>query len=180
MFLWDSERWKKFYQDGETRTGLHMRFDKSIPPEIKWPCYMFCEWVRDNYAFPIRVPIYFKAGKTVRCMDGDTVSGKIFLPHNRQEEPHISIATGDFSENEARFGTEDAIFSLLCTIAHELTHYYQWINRLEQKDARNERQAVKTAEQMVYKYLYSLGMQTLVSDVYEAWKADRNGDAPSS
>lgn len=57
MDIWKSENWKVFYSDKKVRTGLHTRFDTQIPPEIKWPCYMFCEWARDYYEFPIRVTI---------------------------------------------------------------------------------------------------------------------------
>lgn len=77
MDIWKSETWKVFYSDKKVRTGLHTRFDTQIPPEIKWPCYMFCEWARDYYEFPIRVTIYFKASDTVRAMSGEQVSGNI-------------------------------------------------------------------------------------------------------
>lgn len=53
MDIWKSEKWKTFYNNKKVRTGLYTRFDNRIPPEIKWPCYMFCEWVREYYEFPI-------------------------------------------------------------------------------------------------------------------------------
>lgn len=161
MNIWKSENWKVFYSDKEVRMGLYTRFDNRIPPEIKWPCYMFCEWVRDYYEFPIRVMIYFKASNTVRAMSGEQVSGKCSKPYNRLEEPHITIATG-------------AVFAILCTIAHELTHYYQWINNTRQGDTviehrKNEREAQKLGEKKVYQYLIDLGMSQLTETYYE-WK----------
>lgn len=175
MFLWDSTRWKKFYDDKEVRTGLRMRFDKGISPEVKWPCHMFCEWVRDNYDFPIRLPIYFKASKQVKAPDGTLVSGKCFLPTDRMEEPHISIATGDFEQVKASSSVENAIFAQLCSIAHEITYYYQWINDLELSEKRAERQAIQIGESMVNQYLRSLGMSCML-DIHEQWETDEEDD----
>lgn len=177
MDIWKSEKWKTFYNNKKVRTGLYTRFDNRIPPEIKWPCYMFCEWVREYYEFPIRLPIYFKVSDTVRTMDGGQVSGKCSNPYDRLEEPHITIATGAVSDFEAHcqnYGLEDAIFALLCTISHELTHYYQWINDIRQGDTEierqeNEREAEKLGEKKVYEYLIDLGMSQL-TDTYYEWK----------
>lgn len=182
MDIWKSENWKVFYSDKKVRTGLHTRFDTQIPPEIKWPCYMFCEWARDYYEFPIRVTIYFKASDTVRAMSGEQVSGKCGKPYNRLEEPHITIATGavgDFQKQCQKYGLEDTIFAILCTIAHELTHYYQWLNNTRQGDTeiehrKNEREARKLGEKKVYQYLIDLGMSQLTETYYE-WK-EQDGD----
>ena len=182
MDIWKSKNWKKFYGGQKVRTGLYTRFDNRIPPEIKWPCYMFCEWVRNCYEFPIRIPIYFKASDSVRNMYGEQVSGKCSKPYDRLEEPHITIATGavkDFKGQCKKYGLEDTIFALLCTIAHELTHYYQWINDIRQGDTEierqeNEQEAEKMGEKKVYEYLIDLGMAQL-TDVYYEWK-EWNGE----
>ena len=97
--------------------------------------------------------------------------------NNRLEEPHITIATGavgDFQKQCQKHGLDDTIFAILCTIAHELTHYYQWINNTRQGDTviehrKNEREAQKLGEKKVYQYLIDLGMSQLTETYYE-WK----------
>ena len=74
----------------------------------------------------------------------------------------------------SKYGLEDTIFAILCTIAHELTHYYQWLNNTRQGDTeiehrKNEREARKLGEKKVYQYLIDLGMSQLTETYYE-WK----------
>lgn len=73
------------------------------------------------------------------------------------QEPYIKVATGDYEENAERWGKEDALRANLCSIAHELTHYYQWIKRHEEWASGErtdyfERQALYYAEKIVEDY----------------------------
>ena len=66
-------------------------------------------------------------------MDGDSVIGSFFEPFTYDFEPYIRIATGDYRELLESDGRDRAISSILISIAHELTHYFQWINGLTSK-----------------------------------------------
>ncbi|MED4002555.1 hypothetical protein [Priestia aryabhattai] len=65
------------------------------------------------------------------------VSATFFAPYDKQEEPYIRIATGDYMELLHELGKDDALASILNSIAHELGHYYQWIDddELEEESA---------------------------------------------
>ena len=85
------------------------------------------------YRFPVRVPIYFK------------------------ETKYIKIAVGDYNDLCKVQGKDDALAAILCSITHELTHYFQWIKYHElwlsgEKNQYFERQAVYYGRQIVYDY----------------------------
>ena len=64
MHLWLRSKWKKIYCNLDVRTGLRLRCDKEVAPEVRKVCIEFCKWLRTEYYFPIRVPIYMKATET--------------------------------------------------------------------------------------------------------------------
>ena len=63
--IWTIENWVKILnENGEkSRKGLRLRFDKGIDPEVHRACAEFAAFLRREYFFPIRVPIYFKNTK---------------------------------------------------------------------------------------------------------------------
>lgn len=77
MHIWAITDWNKHYNvtDKKHRTGLHLKFDKNVDPEVKRACKDFCKWMRSEYFFPIRVPIYVKSNKRIRASDRDLVYG---------------------------------------------------------------------------------------------------------
>ena len=143
MHIWTIEKWKKYFDlsDSGLRSGLRLRFETGVDPEVKRACQEFCKWLRREYFFPVRVPIYVKAAEQIKAMDGDMVSGTCFLPYDRKEEPYIRVSAGDYYEMEKRRGQDNALAAILMSIAHELTHYFQWINNLELTPIGEERQA---------------------------------------
>lgn len=80
------------------------------------------------------------------------VSAVFFEPSNYYDEPYISIAIGDYDELLEQFGRDNAIAAVLRTVAHELTHYFQWINNIELTEIGYERQAVRFADLIVGAY----------------------------
>lgn len=144
MNIWTSEEWKNLYQ-GTYRTGLRLKSDKDVDSEVKRACKEFCKWLRTKYVFPIRVPVYLKSSCRIHTMDNDVAYGTFFEPENKFVEPYIRIATGDYMLLYNKYGKDSALATILHTIAHELTHYYQWINSSKLTDLGEERQANKTA-----------------------------------
>lgn len=153
MHIWTITDWQRNLND-ETirRTGLRFRYDKSVDPEVKRACTQFAQWLRSEYYFPLRVPVYVKGGKTVRTKDGENVVGSFFEPFSYSTEPYIRIATGDYDVLKNAMGKDNALATILATLAHELTHYYQWINNIQLTPIGRERQAARYSNYIVDEY----------------------------
>ena len=150
--LWRIKKWEKTYGNIEVRSGLRLYCDKEVDPEVKRACKEFCTWLRSEYYFPIRVPIYLKSTEKIKKMDGDLVYGTFFGPYIKLEEPYIRVATGDFHELQEECGKDEALAAYLSTIAHELSHYFQWLNDLKMTEIGKERQADKYSRDIVREY----------------------------
>ena len=154
MHIWTLDKWEKFYNisDSKHRTGARLKFDKDVDPEVKRACKEFLIWLRKEYFFPIRVPIYVKAAEQIKAKDGEMVSGTCFLPFDMHKEPYIRISAGDYYELKNKRGKDNALAAILGSIAHELTHYFQWVNGLEYTLIGEERQATQYVRYILYEY----------------------------
>lgn len=145
MNVWTAEGWKRTYKDRCVRKGLRVKSDGGVDDEVKRACKEFCKWLRREYDFPIRIPIYLKSSYKIKAMDGDLVVGTFFEPDDDFTEPYIRIATGDYPELLNRDGKDNALAYILRTIVHELTHYFQWINKVNLTPIGMERQATRSS-----------------------------------
>ena len=153
MHIWTTDRWRKFFADmPDRRTGIRIRVEPSVDDEVKSACKNFVRWLRSEYDFPLRVPIYVKSAHYLTSLDGEKAVGTFFEPFDYSVEPYIRIATGDYRTLKQSIGRDNALASILLTIAHELTHYYQWINRIELTAVGMERQAARYAHDIVDEY----------------------------
>jgi hypothetical protein len=123
------------------RSGLRFVIDKGVDPEVRRACKEFGAWLRKEYFFPIRIPVYVKANERIKAKDGDMVTGTFFEPYNRGHEPYIRIAAGDYKDLLLELGKDSALAAILSSIVHELTHYFQWINDIKLTEIGIERQA---------------------------------------
>lgn len=174
MHIWTLTNWTETYDldDKEHRSGLYTRFEKGIDPEIKKECLKFCEWLRKEYFFPIRVPVYFKKSRFIKAMDGENVSATFFEPYNKQDEPYIRVATGDYMMILNRYGKINALGAVLGSIAHELTHYFQWVNDIRLTEIGYERQATMYARYIVDEYFDEIQILKSCMDETEIINAD--------
>jgi len=151
--LWQSKNWTKYidYTYEYHRCGLRLRFEKNVDKEVRRACIEFCNWLRSQYYFPIRVVIYFKDSEFVLSEDKELVSAIFWGPYNKKLEPYIKISTGDFYKMEQGWGKDEALAAILCSIIHELSHYFQWIKA---DDETNESEDINLAkkEEMQVKY----------------------------
>lgn len=153
MHIWTIDNWEEVLADRDSRrTGLRFRYDPGVDPEVKNACKCFAKWLRSEYYFPLRVPVYIKGTKYIKTMDGDRVVGSFFEPFEYTKEPYIRIATGDYTELKNSIGWDNALASILVTVAHELTHYFQWINNLQLTEIGRERQATRYAHYILAEY----------------------------
>lgn len=153
MHIWTIDDWEKNLQNSASRrSGLRFRYDRDVHPEVKRACSQFALWLRRQYCFPLRIVVYVKGTKTICTKDGDNVVGSFFEPFSYSNEPYIRIATGDYRELMNELGKDNALASILLTLAHELTHYYQWINSIQLTPMGRERQATRYSNYIIDEY----------------------------
>ena len=153
MHIWTLTNWEKFLLNGTTRrTGIRFRYDSSVDSDVKRACSEFAMWLRSEYYFPLRILVYVKGTRTVSTKDGENVVGSFFEPFSYCDEPYIKIATGDYGDLTRALGKDNALASILQTLAHELTHYYQWINNIHLTPIGRERQATRYSNYIIDEY----------------------------
>jgi hypothetical protein len=107
----------------------------------------FARWLRTRHEFPIRVPVYLSPREMIRTSEGPRPAS-FFAPYQRNTEPFIRIATGDYRSLKKQLGRDDALASLLCSLAHEVVHYQQWWHARK----CSERAAIRNANAMIRSY----------------------------
>lgn len=153
MHIWTLPDWEKYYgEPNKHRRGLRLKFDKDVDPEVRRACKEFCKWLRSEYYFPKRVPVYIKSSEKIKTSDGDLVSATFFQPCDRNHEPYIRISTGDYPQLKKKHGQDIALAAILRSITHELTHYFQWINDIKLTEIGEERQATTYAKFILEEY----------------------------
>lgn len=140
MNPWKSKKYKNIYKNSHTRTGISLRFDKGVHKDIRTLFINFTKWLRVNYDFPIHVVVYVKESETVTLSNGCIVWGA-FRFFDTFDEPYIRIPTGDYLKQAEAVGKKEAAYTILSSLVHELTHYFQWVNQFEQTDRGSEWQA---------------------------------------
>jgi hypothetical protein len=116
--------------NSKTRKGLRIRGNRGNPV-VRRALILFSRWLRTEYDFPIRVPVYLSSSDHIITQDGHKVSASFFAPFHRDVEPFIRIATGDYISLSKERGRDNALAAFLCSLAHEVVHYNQWIERGE-------------------------------------------------
>ena len=150
MNIWLSEEWRSntalvdFHKE-----GLRCYFDSRCSFEVKKSCKRFSRWLRNNFHFPVKVLISFMAYDSIEATDGDYVSALFVEPFMGPEYPHIYIAVGDYDVQKKEAGQDNALGGILRSVAHELTHYYQWLNGIKLTETGYERQARYYADVIV-------------------------------
>lgn len=154
MNIWEDNTWHTYInaENSDFRSGLRLRFDAGVDGDVRSACIKFAKWLRREYSFPVRIPIYVKSSERIKAHDGDMVCGTFFWPHSTTDEPYARIATGDYRYLCGLWGENDAIASVLWSLAHELTHYFQWLNQIEQSEIDEEKQAERTANEVMGRY----------------------------
>lgn len=110
-----------------TRSGMWIRGERGHPA-VRAALIRYARWLRCQFTFPVRVPVYLLPSSKVVTMHGERVSASIFLPWDRTVEPYIRIATGDFPELCRHHGRDNALAAFLTSLSHEVLHHRQWID----------------------------------------------------
>lgn len=135
------------------RSGLRIRNEKDVDFEIKRAVIEFAQWVRKNYDFSVRIVVYIKNREFIKAKDGELVSATCFLPCSKNVEPYARVSIGNYEEEKRRSGIDNALAGILCSAAHELTHYFRWMNDEEFEDNEKEERVVsRMAKRMIKSY----------------------------
>lgn len=111
------EKCEKLEHNDCSKKGLRLRFEKSVSLNLRNSCIMFCKWLRTYYFFPMRVNIYFYDNVYFINREKKKACGLFFEGDERKKRfPRIWIATNQ----------KGGVNALIVSIAHELTHYFQW------------------------------------------------------
>jgi len=97
--------------------------------------------------------VYLLPGHYLITMHGESVSASFFAPHDRNVEPFIRIATGDFPSLQRHHGRDNALGAFIVSMSHELIHYWQWVETGETSEAGVGKKAVA----MMRQYAQSVG-----------------------
>lgn len=108
-----------------TRKGIRIRGHRGNA-EVRQALIRFARWLRDNYDFPIRVPVYLFPSSHILTQDGEAVSASFFAPFDPLVEPYIRIATGDYWTLKRKYGRNNALAAFIVSLSHEVVHYLQW------------------------------------------------------
>lgn len=152
MNPWKSQKFQEIYCNSNVRTGIALRFEKGVHSDLKSLFIDFAKWLRKNYYFPIRVVVYVKETETITLMNGSVAWGS-FRYFDTFDEPYIRMPTGDYLERAEIEGKENAAYTILSSLVHELTHYFQWVNNFDQTDRGAEWQANYYRHRIIDLYL---------------------------
>jgi hypothetical protein len=123
------------------RRGLRIRSSNFVNSEVRGAVLRFARWLRQHYDFPIRVVAYLYPSERIITRDGDLASASFFGPFDRSVEPYIRLPTGDYEAQKLKRGRDHALAAILCSLAHEVVHYQQWVTTGEMHERGVPRKA---------------------------------------
>jgi hypothetical protein len=112
------------------RNGLRIKAHK-VDKEIGQQFKLFAAWLRKKNEFPIRLPVYLSEKEYVVDEAGEDCVSIFFAPYDKNVEPYIRIATGDFYELVQDEGKEHAVFNSLFSLALAIIKYGNWLDNIK-------------------------------------------------
>ena len=146
------KKWVDYYRIHSCRSGILIRFEKGVDPEVKRAIQEMTKWLRQEYVFPKRVKVYVFARYSIKASNGEQVCGTFFRPADRDIEPYIRISTGDYPKLLTERGKDNALAAILFTLLQQFTYYFQWLNNLDLTLIGETRQATNHARKILSLY----------------------------
>ena len=128
------------------RTGIRIHGARGHP-EVRAAYIRYALWLRRNYDFLIRVPVYLSSRYRIVTMHGEQATASFFAPFCRDVEPYIRIATGDYTSLQREHGRDDCLAAFILSLSHEVIHYQQWVETGTTWECGVERKAVAMLRQ---------------------------------
>lgn len=156
-------------QEGRENSGIFLHIDREVPRNLRLAFMRFTNWIRAQYIFPVKVTVYIKSTAYILSRaTGKSVAANIWMPYDLQKTACIKVSVGDFNELVRESDAFGATCSELCSLAHEITHYFQWQNGCDMDSAAavrvNEQQARRKARRMVQKYIDTEDMRWVTGE----------------
>lgn len=150
MNTWKLDKWKSI---AFSESGIRLRFESSVDPEVKRALTELTVWLRKEYIFPAKVIVYIKSAEKIRAMNDEMVFGTCFRPGDMSKFPHIKIATGDYPDLLSECGKDNALAAILNCYLQMLTNYFQWVNELDElTEEEEDRDAARCAGIVMCRY----------------------------
>lgn len=129
-------------------TGVKLNMDNEIDAEVRRACRAFLRWLRIEYTFPRRIVIYICKTEKVLSYENEKASAIFWGPYDKEKAPKIRVAAGDYYLLLEKRGRDNALASILHSIALGLGYYFQWLQDLP----LNKRQAQYYAREILLDY----------------------------
>lgn len=139
MNPWKCRNYEKFYDD-LVRKGISLHFEGGIDPDFRRLVMDFTRWLRKNFVFPIHVNVYIKNCEKVKLLNGQMAFGA-FRWFGIYDEPYIRLPAKPDTGTMLKYPAQEVHETILSSLIHELTHYFQWVNQMTQIDRVSEWQA---------------------------------------
>ena len=137
MNLWKTFEIQRNIQ--QTNQGIAFHYHQNIDSELKQKYIAFAKWLRRTYIFPVRISVYVLNCEKVTLQNGTMAYGSFrWFP---KRKPLIRIPSAIEPRLLLEYTKEEIFEQILSSLVHELTHYYQWVLKLEQNNVTSERQA---------------------------------------
>lgn len=150
--LWSTDRYSPELLHRTVRKGgLELRFGRRVHPFVRREITTYCRWLRANYRFPVQAKVYIPSALKILSRTGDLCWGTCLIPDDPDDSAYIHVAGGfrqSLSEEERR----SFLYATLGTLTHELSHYFQYINRVDLTERGMECQATRYAHQVLDEY----------------------------
>ena len=139
--------------------GISFHYEKGIELVLKKQYVDFSGWLRKNYCFPVHINIYILNQEKVKLSSGVWAYGSFRWFENRP--PRIKIPSKIEYDLLSEYTYDEIYEQILSSLVHELTHYFQWVLRLEQSNAVSERQANYYRYRIIDKYKKEMSVHNI-------------------
>lgn len=139
-------------------SGIVFIYDKKANKEVKRACVNLEKWLSKNIYFPVKLYVYIRNSIRVKTTKGESVVGRLSVPKNREHiengDVFDEIAIGDYKKLLNTKNKSVALADILDPIAHEIIHYFQWINNeiIGYLPYFKEKDAIKYSTKLLLEY----------------------------
>lgn len=130
--MWIEKKDKNEYCDS-IKKGLRVVFRSNTDNSLRFEVLSFAKWLRKRYWFPIRVEVRFLNCDKIYLNENKSVVALFNYQTNwdcvetaEKACPLIYIAAGNYVKQLKKHGRKETLYNYIFSMAHELTHYYQW------------------------------------------------------
>ena len=161
----------------ELRNGLRIRCSSDVNFKIKGISIEFGKWLRKKYKFPNRVVIYIRNSYIYKTKQNSEFTASFFAPYNRESGSFIRIKVGQYKLQDDMEENSEMLMLVLESIAHEITHYQQWIINKSFSEKKADRNSIKLVEQFLKYRVYNINISEKIAKIlYRADEYSSDGN----